>query len=682
MDSAPSKPFGRYSLVSRLGKGGMAEAWRARLMGEAGVTKPVLIKKVLPEYAQDERFIQMFISEARISASLSHGNIAQVFDFGRTEGEHFLAMELVDGPPLHRIIKRALQHGLSAVPVAQAVFIAMEICRGLHYAHTRKDSRGVPLGIVHRDISPENVLVSYEGQVKVVDFGIAKARELRGFSTEPGVVKGKYLFFSPEQARGEDVDARTDVWAAGVVLYQMLCGRLPLQGPQYVVMHQLQEGRFPSPRTLRPELPVELDDIVQKALAVKKEERFESAHAFAEALSGFLYATTPRFSPMSVAWLVQTLFTMELREEGREPQVPTPFREELARAAETRSVATRNEVAVVTQVSTHRWASYRRSLGVGLGAALLFAAGLGVVTWKALKKTGTETPAPFARIERVAAVPSLPTTKSEVAGEKPPDETRAVQAPTAPPSFVVVPAVASQKPSPEELKVEDVLTVLPSPVVVPVVVSPTPSEETQVARSPTVPPSPRTVPVGVSEPAPPARDAVASRKSLSAPPVALVNASSSVSVEAPKSGAVLSAPRPPAGGSAGAVKRLSPEDEYAAHVKAGLAAENAGRSKAAIISYRKALALKPAAHAAKRELGLLLVSGFESKAALREGVGLLQDVVRMDGNDAPVWLSMGMAYHSLEEKNQAAEALKKYLLLVPTGGASNAARAMLKSMGN
>ncbi|MFY2560588.1 protein kinase domain-containing protein [Corallococcus terminator] len=420
MDSVPPKPFGRYSLVSRLGKGGMAEAWRARLVGEAGVTKPVLIKKVLPEYAQDERFIQMFISEARISASLSHGNIAQVFDFGRTDGEHFLAMELVDGPPLHRIIKRALQHGLSAVPVAQAVFIAMEICRGLHYAHTRKDSRGVPLGIVHRDISPENVLVSYEGQVKVVDFGIAKARELRGFNTEPGVVKGKYLFFSPEQARGEDVDARTDVWAAGVVLYQMLCGRLPLQGPEYVVMHQLQEGRFPSARSLRPELPAELDDIVQKALAVKKEERFESALALAEALSGFLYATTPRFSPMSVAWLVQTLFTMELREEGREPQVPTPFREELARAAETRAVATMHESPMATEPSTRKWVSYRRGMGTGLGAAFLLAAGLGVVTWKLRERPVVESlPPRVTEVSEVPAVPSAPAKALVVPSQEP-----------------------------------------------------------------------------------------------------------------------------------------------------------------------------------------------------------------------------------------------------------------------
>jgi len=680
MDSVPSKPFGRYSLVSQLGKGGMAEAWRARLVGEAGVTKSVLIKKVLPEYAQDERFIQMFISEARISASLSHGNIAQVFDFGRTDGEHFLAMELVDGPPLHRIIKRALQHGLGAVPVAQSVFIAMEICRGLHYAHTRKDGRGVPLGIVHRDISPENVLVSYEGQVKVVDFGIAKARELRGFSTEPGVVKGKYLFFSPEQARGEDVDARTDVWAAGVVLYQMLCGRLPLQGPQYVVMHQLQEGRFPSPRTLRPELPVELEAIVQKALAVKKEERFESAHAFAEALSGFLYATTPRFSPMSVAWFVQTLFTMELREEGREPQVPTPFREDIARAAETRSVATLNEIPVVTQISTRRWTSYRRGLGVGLGAALLFAAGLGVVTWSLLGKSGAETPAPATTVEQVTVVPASPTTLSDGPGQKPSIETKVAQAPIAPPSAEVVPAVASTTADSVETKVAQGPMVPSSPEVVPGAESPQAPKEMKVPTDsqPSV-----DVPTVASQTAPFAKDVVSPQKSLSGTPVvpALVDASSTVSADALKRGVVTSAPRPPSGGAAGGGKPFPPEQEYAAYMKAGRSAEEQGRNRTAIASYRKALELKRNAHAPKRELGLLLVSSFESETTLREGVRLLQDVVRMDGSDSRAWLSLGMAHESLKQYSQSEEALKRYLLLVPTGGTANAARAMLKSMG-
>ncbi|WP_224368417.1 serine/threonine-protein kinase [Hyalangium versicolor] len=331
MSLQPGEQFGRYELVSWLGRGGMAETYRARLVAEAGVTKPVLIKKVLPEFINDEAFIAMFISEARISATLSHGNIAQVYDFGRVEGDYFLAMEFVEGQPLHRILKRAHKSGMSTIPIPLAAFIAMEMCRGLHYAHTRTDEKGQPLGIVHRDISPDNVLISYEGQVKIVDFGIAKARELRGFSTEPGIVKGKYLFFSPEQAQGEEVDARTDVWATGIVLYEMLCGKLPVEddAPE-VAMDRLISGSFPRLRERNPSVPAELDAIVMEALALNKEERYASCHAFGDALAGFLAATAPRFSAVSLSHFVQELFREDITSTGRQVQVPPTFPEQLA----------------------------------------------------------------------------------------------------------------------------------------------------------------------------------------------------------------------------------------------------------------------------------------------------------------------------------------------------------------
>ncbi|NOK21776.1 serine/threonine-protein kinase [Corallococcus carmarthensis] len=328
MELQAGDTFGRYELVSWLGRGGMAETWRAQLMGAAGVTKSVLIKKVLPEYADDEAFISMFISEARISATLSHGNVAQVFDFGQVADEYFLAMEFVDGRPLDKVLKRALKAGLGALPIPAAIFIAMEMCRGLHYAHTRTDGSGKSLGIVHRDISPDNVLVSYEGQVKIVDFGIAKAQLLRGFKTEPGVVKGKYLFFSPEQARGEEVDARTDVWATGIVLYSLLCAKLPVEGPPQTVMMKIAHGQIPAPTTLRPGLPKELNDLVMKALAPDQEQRFESSHAFGDALAEFLHAHYPRFSSLSLANLLRLLFRADLTNEGRELSVPEAFLDE------------------------------------------------------------------------------------------------------------------------------------------------------------------------------------------------------------------------------------------------------------------------------------------------------------------------------------------------------------------
>ncbi|WP_375743502.1 protein kinase [Corallococcus interemptor] len=353
MELQAGDTFGRYELVSWLGRGGMAETWRAQLVGAAGVTKSVLIKKVLPEYADDEAFISMFISEARISATLSHGNVAQVFDFGQVADEYFLAMEFVDGKPLDKVLKRARKAGLGALPIPVAVFIAMEMCRGLHYAHSRTDGSGKPLGIVHRDISPDNVLVSYEGQVKIVDFGIAKAQLLRGFKTEPGVVKGKYLFFSPEQARGEEVDARTDVWATGVVLYELLCAKLPVEGPPQTVMMKIAHGQVPPPTTLRQDLPEELNALVMKALAPDRRRRFESSHAFGDALAEFLHSHYPRFSSLSLANLLRVLFQADLTHEGRELSVPATFRDEARKWGEP-ALAKLLEAPPPEQVQTRR----------------------------------------------------------------------------------------------------------------------------------------------------------------------------------------------------------------------------------------------------------------------------------------------------------------------------------------
>jgi serine/threonine-protein kinase len=330
MTLQPGKRFGRYELISRLGYGGMAETWLARLLGEAGFTKTVLIKKVLPEYADDYAFTSMLISEARICGTLSHDNIAQVFDFGRVDNEYFLTMEYVDGQPLNAILQHLIRSGGSSLAIPPTVFIGVEICRGLQYAHTRKDDAGKALSIVHRDISPENVIISYEGQVKIVDFGLAKARELRDLATEPGVVKGKYLFFSPEQARGLEVDARTDVWATGIVLYELLCGKVPVEGPEYVVLPRISQGEFPRPRDINPRVPDELEEILMGALAVRREDRYQSCQAFGDALAGFLYSVAPRFSTETLSHFVQDAFRDTLIRAGRDVMVPRSYQEEVA----------------------------------------------------------------------------------------------------------------------------------------------------------------------------------------------------------------------------------------------------------------------------------------------------------------------------------------------------------------
>jgi serine/threonine-protein kinase len=286
-----------------------------------------------------------------------------------------------------------MKTGLPALPVTLAVCTAMEMCRGLHYAHTRTDEAGEPLLIVHRDISPDNVLISYEGQVKIVDFGIAKARALRNFKTEAGVVKGKYLFFSPEQARGEEVDARSDVWSTGVVLYEMLCGRLPLEGPPNVVLRKLIHGDFPRPRELRPDLPAELDDIVMGALTLEREARIPSCHEFGNALGGFLYATAPRFSSMSLSYLLKELFNKDLASQGRDARIPPSFVEEIAvwrdaaKSTKVRGVSARERAqrdaetaeGASTAMTAEQAARLRNKLLATLGVAAALAIGVGVV---------------------------------------------------------------------------------------------------------------------------------------------------------------------------------------------------------------------------------------------------------------------------------------------------------------
>ena len=231
MSPAETTRFGKYELLDRIAAGGMAEIFRARYEPAPGVTKQVVIKRILPHYAENKAFIAMFTNEAKIVMGLSHGNIAQVFDFGAIDGDYFLAMELVDGHPLSKVVKRARTLGIPVLPPEYAAFICAEMLKGLHYAHARLDEQGRPLKIVHRDVSPQNVLISYEGQVKLVDFGIAKARNASGEETAANAVKGKYAYFAPEQAKAKELDARTDVFAAGIVLVRAAHRAAALPGP-------------------------------------------------------------------------------------------------------------------------------------------------------------------------------------------------------------------------------------------------------------------------------------------------------------------------------------------------------------------------------------------------------------------------------------------------------------------
>ncbi|WP_309243059.1 protein kinase domain-containing protein [Hyalangium versicolor] len=317
--------------MSKLAAGGMAVTYRARLKGAAGVTKPCVIKQILPHFADDPDFVEMFVSEARVAAGLSHGNIAQVFDFGEVNGQYFIALELVHGQPLSKVLRRAAKAGMGCFPIPLALHVVSKLCDGLDYAHRHVGEDGQALGLVHRDVSPDNVLISYEGEVKVIDFGIAKATSVVEQKTSPGVVKGKYPYFSPEQAQGrQDLDSRTDVYAAGVVLYEAVCGRRPYDGEFVTVLPRILAGDYTPPSQVNPAISPELEEIITKALARRREDRFHTAKAFSEALVELLYRDNPRFTPSLLAQLVAHLFTEDLTAEGRKVELPPTFADQLS----------------------------------------------------------------------------------------------------------------------------------------------------------------------------------------------------------------------------------------------------------------------------------------------------------------------------------------------------------------
>ena len=314
MDPAPALPrtFGRYVLFDLVGKGGMAEIYLARAKTEeAGGARLVVVKQILPELSRDAKFAEALVVEAKLAARLSHTNVAQVFDLGaeqQPDGRRlFIAMEYVEGLDLNELLRRCAREKVP-LPVEFVLLIVMEALRGLDYAHRRKDDEGRPLGIVHRDVSPSNILVSVDGEVKLCDFGIARANDSAD-ALSPDAVQGKAGYMSPEHARGEPLDARADVFAAGVVLFELLAGRRMYRADKDSGETLLAVAR----RAEIPELPVrslpsedELHGILRKALAVRREERFESAAMMLDDLQRYVAKARLVASPIRLGeWLTQ-----------------------------------------------------------------------------------------------------------------------------------------------------------------------------------------------------------------------------------------------------------------------------------------------------------------------------------------------------------------------------------------
>jgi serine/threonine protein kinase len=307
-------PFGKYYLLERINVGGMAEVFRAKAYGVEGFERLVAVKRILPNIAEDKEFIRMFVDEAKIAVQLNHANIAQIFDLGVVENSYYIALEHVHGRDLRAIFDRCRQK-TEPMPIAQAAFVIMKVCEGLDYAHNKRDQSGRELNLVHRDVSPQNVLVSFEGEVKLIDFGIAKAAG-KGSKTQAGILKGKFGYMSPEQVRGLPIDRRSDIFSCGIVLYELLTGeRLFVGESDFSTLEKVRNVEILPPSTYNRRIPDELERIVLKALAKDVEDRYQNAIDLHDELQAFVYTAGEFYSRKDLAAWMKGTFAREIEEE-------------------------------------------------------------------------------------------------------------------------------------------------------------------------------------------------------------------------------------------------------------------------------------------------------------------------------------------------------------------------------
>lgn len=315
-------PFGAYFLTKLIARGGMAEIYLASTQGAAGFEKQLALKVIHAEYANDQHFIQMLVDEAKITVKLNHPNIVQTFDLGRVESNYFISMEYVDGADYFQLLKDTAEMQ-DEFPIAAALLTAREALLGLDYAHQRCDDAGNPLNIIHRDISPQNLLISRHGEVKLTDFGIAKAATV-SHRTRAGVIKGKLVYMSPEQSTGDPMDHRTDIFSAGIVLYESLTGgSLYRERNPVKLLEKVRLADIPPPSSRRPAISRELDVLVMKALMPSPADRYQTALEFSEAITQYLRYFSPGYNTANLGNLVETILAGR-RPSAMEQGAPLP----------------------------------------------------------------------------------------------------------------------------------------------------------------------------------------------------------------------------------------------------------------------------------------------------------------------------------------------------------------------
>ncbi len=331
------RQFGKYLLLDQIGVGGMAEIWRARQFGAAGFQKTLVIKKILRHLADNDEFVHMFIDEAKIAVSLQHANVVQIYDLGSVQKEYFIAMEYVFGKDLLNLLIRCT-HLRIRVPHKLAVYIIAETLKGLEAAHNAVDSRGNPLRIIHRDVSPSNVLIAYDGDVKIGDFGVAKARK-RESTTRSGTMKGKLGYMSPEQVTGAEIDTRADLFSAGIMLYEMLAmnrlfhGKSELETLMMVRECDVEAALEKLPTGISPTLV----GILRRALARNPADRYQTATEFIDALLDHLFNEKQRVTVQDMGRFMKSVFAKEIEEElDRQKGIDAEVDEMVARGEQAR----------------------------------------------------------------------------------------------------------------------------------------------------------------------------------------------------------------------------------------------------------------------------------------------------------------------------------------------------------
>jgi serine/threonine protein kinase len=313
MKDLEHKKFGKYQLLQKIAVGGMAELYRAKVTRDHGFEKLVAIKKILPHLTDQGNLVKAFIDEAKLAAHLQHENIVQIYDFGSIDGEYFIAMEYLFGKDLRKLTDKAEK---TAVPLGleNTLYIISRICAGLDYSHNLKDLQGEPLNIIHRDINPQNIFLTYEGQVKIIDFGIAKAAS-HNSTTHEGLIKGKLAYMSPEQATGKAIDHRSDIFSTGIIFYELLAGRRMFEGETMEVYSKVREGRYEPLDTLVPDLPARLHEVVEGALAKDPDQRYQTCGEMLADLEECIYELSVRTNGRSFATFVKEFFKEELAVE-------------------------------------------------------------------------------------------------------------------------------------------------------------------------------------------------------------------------------------------------------------------------------------------------------------------------------------------------------------------------------